>query len=424
MKSLSHLVAAADGISVAQARQEAIAQRLAAATTPADPSSGGLDPAPATPPTSSCLAASDKVASVRCRLEATLARAARPSLTAETCVRRAGRTPLSSGRRPSVAGGGKSMFSISCDNEDKENSPALGKVVTPSLEKIQTPVTAKIKPPFPDKVVTPSSWMSPQQPLAVRPQKPAQLSAFTKVARQNPLAPLTEVVDPTPRMTPHALQLSVVAMPFWGLQADVPEAAATEAVPTAAASAIAGTTTTAATTAGPPIPAAPLSAGGDLTTAAAGLTTCMPPTAGKSQVPTMTVLADAEQANVASNKMVPDLAKLHLPSPAGLSGRRAGQGKPCTTIPTAVAASQLSPPRASSRASSRRQISTGRQSIDSLAASTTAGAAKQTQARGSKRHAASAAAPAASQMVTRSQAAARKHVERMQTRSRQCKRIS
>ena len=58
-----------------------------------------------------------------------------------------------------------------------------------------------------------------------------------------------------------------------------------------------------------------------------------------------------------------------------------------------------------------------------LAGSTIA-AAKQTRPRGSKGRTALAAAPAASQMVTRSQAAAQKHVERMQTRSSQCKRIS
>ena len=187
-----------------------------------------------------------------------------------------------------------SKFPISCDEEDKENSPALGKLVTASLGNVQTPITA---------------------------QAPHRSS----------LAPRAGGVDPTPCMTPHALQFRVVAVPFWGLQAGAPEALATEEVPIAAA-----TTTAGPLSAGPPTPSGPTPAvAGDLSTAAAGL------------------------------------------------------------LPT----------------TSTRQVSS------------TIAAAKRTRPRGSKGRTASAPAPGASQMVTRSQAAAQKHVERMQARSRQCRRM-
>ena len=375
---LSHLVAAAHYyVHLAQARQEAIAQRLAAATTPAYPSSGSQDSAPATAPSSPRLAGSERVASIKRRLGATLTTAARPSLAGHTPSGGAARTPLSSGRRPSVAGGRKSMvskFPISCDEEDKENSPALGKLVTASLGNVQTPITA---------------------------QAPHRSS----------LAPMAGGVDPNPCMTPHALQFRVVAVPFWGLQAGAPEASATEEVLIAAATTTAGPLLT-----GPPTPSGPTPAvAGDLTAAAAGLLSSL----NDSQGTMMSRPADAEL--VASVNMVPNQA----PSPAALSGKRAGQGQPSMTVPTAavaVAARRQSPPCASSRAYSKGQVSTGRQSAGSQAGSTIA-AAKQIRLRGSKVRTASAAAPAASQMVTRSQAAARKHVERMQARSRQCKHI-
>ena len=378
---LSPLVAAAHCVHLAQARQEAIAQRLTAATTPAYPSSGRQDSAPATAPSSPRLAGSERVASIKRRLGATLTTAARPSLAGHTPSGGAARTPLSSGRRPSVAGGRKSMvskFPISCDEEDKENSPALGKLVTASLGSVQTPITA---------------------------QAPHRSS----------LAPVAGGVDPTPCMTPHALQFRVVAVPFWGLQAGAPEALATEEVPIAAAATTAAPAPAGPLSAGPPTPSGPIPAvAGDLTAAAAGLLSSI----NDSQVTMMSRPADAEL--VASVNMVPNQA----PSPAALSGKRAGQGQPSMTVPTAavaVAARRQSPPCASSRAYSKGQVSTGRQSAGSQAESTIA-AAKQTQPRGSKGCTASAAAPA-SQMVTRSQAAARKHVERMQARSRQCKRI-
>ena len=360
-----------------QARHEAVAQRLAAATaTTAHLSSGRQPPVPATPASSSRSAGPEKVTPVNRRLEARLARAARPSLAAHTPSGRAGRSPFSSGRQPSVAGGSKSMvakFSLSCADEDKENSPALGKLVTPS----RTPLAHKAAPPA-------SIWTSPQQKLD---SKPAQLSAYSR------LVPMTGGVRFTPGMAPHALQFRLVAVPFWGSQADVPEPAANKEVPTTA-----GPITVAPLTAAAPTPAEPITRA---PATAAPLPTTATPTPSTAE--TLTAAAGLTTA---------------------LSGRRAVQGKPSLTVPTAaVLASRLSPPVASSTVTSSRQITTGRQSTISHAASINAGAAKQTWPRGSKRRTASAAATAASQIVTRSQAAAQKHVERMQTRSRQSKRL-
>ena len=445
---LSHLVAAAHYYCVAQARQEAVAQRLAAATTTAHRSSQRIDPPPATPPSSSSSAGLARVAPVKRRLDESLARADRSSLTAGTPSGKAARTPLSSGRQPSLACGRKSMaskFSISCADDNKENSPALGKVATPSLGQAKFASTQTSRTALLHKAATlASSWVSPQQALDSSPQKPAQLSAYSKASHRSPLAPMTGVLDPTPSMTPHALQFHVVTMPFWGLKAGVPEVAVTEGVPIAAAPIPAAPTpashttaapttaalhTTAAlpTTAAPPTLAAPTSVAtrtpaAPPSPAAAGLTPAMLRTASESQASKMTLPTDAEQADAASVQTVSH----DLGLPAALSDKRAVQGEPSASVHgAAVAASRLSPPVASSNVTTGPQITTGRQSTtDSLSAGIIAGAARQTQSRGSKRRTASAAAPAASQMVTRSQAAAQKHVERMQTRSRQSNRSS
>ena len=396
--------------------------------TTAHHSSQKIPPSPATPSSS---AGQERVAPVKRRLDASLARAATPPLTTGPPSGRGARSPLSNGRRPLAAGGRKSTasrFSLSCADDNKENSPALGqKIVSPSLGHAHSLSTQRACTPSMHKAATlTSSRVSSQQALDSRPQKPAQLTVYSKAPHRSPLAPMTRGVDPTPRMTPHALQFHVVAVPFWGLQAGVPDVAATEGVPraaapTAAAPATAAPTPAARTSAGPRTPAAPFSptAAGHLT-AAAGLTSAVLATASQHGATSMTLLTDAEQAGVASVQIVPH----QTPLPAASSAERAVQARPSATVLTAaVAASRLSPPLASSSVTGGQQITTGRQSTDSLAASITAGAAKQTQPRGSKRRTASAA-PAASQMVTRSQAAAQKHVERMQTRSRQSKRFS
>ena len=125
---------------------------------------------------------------------------------------------------------------------------------------------------------------------------------------------------------------------------------------------------------------------------------------------------DAQQAAAPPASVVSSQA--HLPDTP--DERRQ---KPCC-ITTTAAANRLSSSPASGSVTSIQQITAVRQiCAASFAASTTAGlpgavAANEVQPINRRRRTASAAAPVASQMVTRSQAAALKHVQRMQTRNK------
>ncbi|KAL3131730.1 hypothetical protein ABBQ38_007450 [Trebouxia sp. C0009 RCD-2024] len=269
-----------------KARQEAVAAKLA--TTPAA--------TPTQTPTGP-----GGLAAIRRRLDASPGSAARPAASPGRSSSTGGRALLSTGRRPSPAGSRKSTLANCCSYADKENSPC-------GTGKMQTPAGSGAS----------------KQSLHSR-----AAFSFGSPAGRSPLAPLTGGLNASPAMTPHPLQLSMVA------------AAAVPAVP------------------------------------------------GQAALPT------------------PPSVRLPVP------------GRPITSTATASRLSCLS--GSNSVLSSQQGSAVRRAAVSHHAAAsaiTNVSGAGADRCRGRKKRTAAAAAPAVSRMVTRSQAAAQKHVQRMQIRGK------
>ena len=257
--------------------------------------------------------------------------------------------------------------------------------------------------------------------------------------------------DATPfgAMTPHPLQLRVVAVPFWGLPAPSPLAAApddatfpattamqrlspdiTATVATSgSATAVASApddgmsilcTATAATTANNKLctnstatasasatdAANAIATGAIATIAAGGMTTDVP--LDKSPAAKLLHTAHAEQA--AASAATVESRETHL---SDSDAKRQQRPRfPCDLIKS------LAPAFATSSTVSSQHMVADKQAADSLARKAMANmpgatAAKEAQPRGSRKRIASAE-PTAARMVNRSQAAAQKHVQRMQ----------
>ena len=180
---------------ISQARQEAVAQRLATPSS-GPPPPHRIHPAPGTT-TASPAAGPERVALVK--------------------------------PRPSVRSGSKFYVSKLNSSCDKENSPLPGKVATPSLGQPESPFKSKVETPMPGDASTAAkaAWVE------VSSLGKAAWAATGTVGTplRTPLAPMTGGVDSAPNITPQALQFHHVAVPFWGLQAP----AATVEVPLATA---------------------------------------------------------------------------------------------------------------------------------------------------------------------------------------------
>lgn len=181
------LIAIVHGV---QARQEAVASKLATALA---------TPFPTRTPISSP-AGLGGIASLRRRLEATPGTAAKVGVPAGATSSAGARTLLSSGRRPSAAGGRKSVIANSCHSADKENSPfATGKAQTPASNRT-TQLSLHSGASF----------------------------SFGNPAGRSPLAPVSGSVRVSPALDPPSLQLHMVPVPFWKLSAPACPAAAKE----------------------------------------------------------------------------------------------------------------------------------------------------------------------------------------------------
>ena len=226
-------------------------------------------------------------------------------------------------------------------------------------------------------------------------------------------------VTPFCAMTPHPLQLRTVAVPFWGLPPPAPLAATND---NAMISAI---TTTAAATATklPPTnstatPFATATAAAIPIEIQASSSTAAP--LGKPPTAELFHTAGAEQATAPAVSIQP--REEHRPD----SYAERQQRRPLFCDATS-SASSLAPTSANSSTFGSQQIVADKHDMDSLPRQAIAdipGAAvgKKAQPRGSRRATASAAAPTASKMVTRSQAAAQKHVQRMRMHTQYQKR--
>ena len=183
-------------------------------------------PEPADAPGTSSIRSAGGAVSIRRRLDGTAGSAARPPAAGKTFIRGgrgslpAGTPLLSTGRRPSLGSSKSCMVpnsnfhchrdttnskETSCSDSNKESRLGSGKARTPATSSLQ---------------------VIQQQPLASRAL--LQLTPCSPTARTSPSAAMSDgdETPSSPGFSPHALHLCAIPVPFWGLTAAVPLAAA------------------------------------------------------------------------------------------------------------------------------------------------------------------------------------------------------